>query len=65
MTDEQTVRDHPPLTVKRGENGAVAVRRNTSVDDPMAWGVMTIDAGGHYASSVEVDDWTVISGPPS
>ncbi|BAX98846.1 hypothetical protein MSTE_03546 [Mycobacteroides stephanolepidis] len=57
--------DFPAKTVKQNADGHVAVRRNTAADDPMAWGVMTIDAGGHYASSAEVEEWPVIAGPPS
>lgn len=65
MSDEQEIRDYPARTVKQSESGAVAVRRKTAAQDPMAWGVMTIDAGGHYASSAEVDEWPVIAEPPS
>lgn len=57
MTNTQ---DFPPKTIKQNTAGDVAVRRNTPADDPMAWGVMTLANGGHYASSAQVADWPVV-----
>lgn len=36
---------------------AVAVRTLGAQDGPLAWGVMTVDHGGHYATDTDVADW--------
>lgn len=39
---------------------AVAVRTLGAEDGPLAWGVMTVDQGGHYATDADVADWPVV-----
>jgi hypothetical protein len=44
------------------ETKAVALRTDLpSEDGSMDWGVMTVNNGGHYASTEAVADWTDLS----
>lgn len=47
------------------EGTAVAIRRTDQVGDDhaLAWGIMTVDNGGHLAAASEVEAWAVLPAP--
>lgn len=56
MTDVPTIK-YDPVT------HMVATRTVYPEDGPAAWGVMTVDHGGHYYTSADVEGWPELDLP--
>jgi hypothetical protein len=49
---------YPTGSVKQNPSDlSVAVRTAGAEDSPNAWGVMTVDRGGHFSPAADVADW--------
>jgi len=65
---ETTPEEYVTGTVLQNPNDFSIAVRTSAPEDPYtghAWGVMTIDRGGHYATWSEVKEWSVLNIPPS
>lgn len=48
---------YPTGAVKRDPESLAVAIRTTAADEQRAWAVMTVDRGGHYAETSEVESW--------
>ena len=48
---------------RNGDTLAVALRTAFAEDSELAWGVMTVGHGGHFAGPAEVADWLDVASP--
>ena len=49
--------------VRNADTLAVALRTAFAEDSQLAWGVMTVGHGGHFAGPAEVADWLDVASP--